>query len=174
MRDATPTPRFGRDVYLAPTAYVGGDVVLGDECTVWHQVVIRGDVSAIRIGRRVNIQDATVIHTKKGVPLEIEDEVAIGHRAVVHCRRVGRRSLIGTGAIVLDDAEIGRACIVGAGAVVPPGTIVPDGQVVIGVPARVVRELRDEERAYIERVVSGYVALGRAHAAGDYPNAVEQ
>lgn len=162
---------LGRNVYVAPTAYVGGEVTLGDGCTVMHQVVIRGDVSAIRIGRRVNVQDGSIIHTRCGIPLDIEDEVSIGHRAVVHCRRVGEGSLIGTGAIVLDDCEIGRGCIIGAGAVLPPGRIIPDGKVVMGVPGVVVRDTTEEERAYVHDVVERYVELGRKHAAGLYPNA---
>lgn len=162
-------PRVGRNTYIAPTAYVGGVVVLGDDCTVMHQVVIRGDVSAITIGHRVNVQDGTVIHTKRGVPLDIGDEVSIGHRAVVHGRRVGRGTLIGSGAIVLDDVEIGEGCVVAAGAVVPPGMIVSDGQVVVGIPARVARAVTDDDRQYMQRVCAGYVQLGREHAAGLYP-----
>lgn len=162
-------PVIGKNVYIAPTACVCGEVRLGDECTIMHYVVIRGDVSTVTIGQRVNVQDGTIIHTKKGVPLEISDEVAIGHRAVVHCRRVGANSLIGIAAIVLDDAEIGRDCIVAAGALVPPGMMVPDGKVVIGVPARVVRDVTDTDRRYLERVVQDYMQHGRDHAAGRYP-----
>jgi carbonic anhydrase/acetyltransferase-like protein (isoleucine patch superfamily) len=164
-------PIIGRDVYIAPTAYVGGEVTIGDECTIMHHVVIRGDVSAIRIGARVNVQDGTVIHTKTGVPLDIADEVSIGHRAIVHCRRVGARALIGMGAIVLDDAEIGEAALVGAGAVVPPGMVVPAGKVALGVPARLVRDVSDADREYAGFVVGNYLRLGREHGAGRYPNA---
>ena len=162
-------PTVGENVYVAPTAYVGGEVTIGDESTIMHQVVIRGDVAAITIGRRVNVQDASIIHTKQGVPLEIGDEVSIGHRAVVHCRRVGPRALIGTGAIVLDDAEIGAGALVAAGAVVPPGMAVPAGKLVVGIPARVARDVTDDDRKYLDRVVRDYIALGRAHAAGRYP-----
>ncbi len=165
-----PRPRLGRGVYIAPTAFVGGDVVLGDDTTVMHHVTIRGDVSAIRIGRRVNVQDAVVIHTRTGVPLEIADEVSIGHRAVVHCRRVETRALIGTGAIVLDDCEIGAEAIVAAGAVLPPGTIVPAGKLVLGVPGRVVRDVSEAERAYVRFVVESYQKLNRIHAVGGVPN----
>lgn len=163
-------PVIGRGVYIAPTAYIGGDVTIGDDCTIMHHVVIRGDVSAIRIGARVNVQDGTIIHTKTGVPLDIADEVAIGHRAVVHCRRVGPRALIGIGSIVLDDAEIGESAIVGAGALVPPGMIVPAGQVAVGVPARVVRPVSERDREYTHFVVENYVRLGREHAAGRFPD----
>lgn len=163
-------PTLGRGVYIAPTAYVGGDVTLGDECTIMHHVVIRGDVSAIRIGLRVNVQDGSVVHTKGGTPLDIADDVAIGHLACVHCRRVGPRSLIGIHSCVLDDAEIGADCIVAAAALVPPGMIVPDGKVVAGLPARIVRDVTDDDRRYIRYVVENYRKLGREHAAGRYPS----
>lgn len=164
-------PRLGANVYIAPTAYVGGDVSIGDDSTIMHHVCIRGDVGAIIVGRRVNVQDGAILHTKTGVPLEIGDDVTIGHRAVVHCRRVGRGVLIGIGAIVLDDAELGDGCLVAAGALVPPATIVPPGKVVVGVPGRVKRDVTDADRAYMARVVERYVDLGRRHAAGEYPRA---
>jgi len=163
-------PTIGRNVYIAPTAYVGGDVTIGDDSTVMHHVTIRGDVSAITIGQRVNVQDGTIIHTKSGVPLDIADDVSIGHRAVVHCRRIGRGTLIGIGAILLDDAEIGKGCIVAAGALVPPGMIIPDGKLVVGLPARITRDVTPEDREYLDRVGASYIALGRQHAAGRYPN----
>ncbi len=163
-------PTIGRNVYIAPTAYVGGDVAIGDDSTVMHHVTIRGDVSAITIGQRVNVQDGTIIHTKSGVPLDIADDVSIGHRAVVHCRRIGRGTLIGIGAILLDDAEIGKGCIVAAGALVPPGMIIPDGKLVVGLPARITRDVTQEDREYLDRVGASYIVLGRQHAAGRYPN----
>ncbi|GJQ27450.1 MAG: putative transferase YtoA [Phycisphaerae bacterium] len=162
--------RIGKGVYIAPTAYVGGEVTIGDQSTVMHHVVIRGDVSAITVGRRVNVQDGTVLHTNRGVPMDIEDEVSIGHRAVVHCRRVGAGTLIGIGAIVLDDCEIGRGCLIAAGALLPPRTIIPDGKVVMGAPGRVVRDLKDEEKLYLREVIESYVHLGRLHGSGMYPN----
>lgn len=168
--NSAPHPVLGRNVFIAPSAYVGGDVALGDDCTVMHHVTIRGDVAAIRIGRRVNVQDGTVIHTKTGVPLDIGDDVGIGHRAVVHCRRVRSGTLIGIGSIVLDDAQIGAGCIVGAGALVPPGMVVPDGKVLLGVPARVVRDATEQDREYIRFVVENYLLLNCAHRDGKFPN----
>ncbi|MCZ6697996.1 MAG: gamma carbonic anhydrase family protein [Planctomycetota bacterium] len=171
MTESIFRPELGRSVYIAPTAFVAGQVTLGDHCSVWHHVMIRGDVAAIRIGKRVNIQDGAIVHTETDVDLDIADEVAIGHRAVVHCRRVGRATLIGIGAIVLDRAEIGEGCIVAAGALVPPGMKVPDGKVVMGVPAKIVRETTEDERAYHRHVVERYVQLAGKHAGGMYPNA---
>lgn len=164
-------PIIGRNVFIASTAVVCGEVSLGDDCTVMHHVVIRGDVSAIRVGARCNVQDGTIIHTKTGVPLDISDDVAIGHRAVVHCRRVGSRTLIGIGAIVLDDAELGEGCIVGAGAVVPPGMIVPPRKVLLGVPARIARDATAADAEYVDFVLSNYRRLAVEHAANRYARA---
>jgi len=163
--------RIGKDVFIAPTAYVGGEVCLGNACTVMHQVTIRGDVAPIRVGSRTNVQDGTVLHTRYAVPLEIAEDVVIGHRAVVHCRSIGPRSLIGIGAIVLDNAVVGADCIVAAGAVVLPGTSVPDGSLFGGVPARHLRGVTGADRAEIRRILQVYAELGRRHAAGEFPNA---
>lgn len=171
MVEAVGGPQYGSDVYIAPTAYVAGDVTFGNHCSVWHQVVIRGDVAPIRLGARVNVQDGTIIHTKTGVPLTIADDVGIGHRAVVHCKSVGSGTLIGIGAIVLDDAEIGADCVIAAGAVVPPGRQIPAGKVVAGVPGRVLRDVTDADRAYVRFVVQGYVTLAQRHARGEFPRA---
>lgn len=164
-------PRIGKGTFIAPTAYVGGDVTIGDDCTIMHQVTIRGDVSAIRIGSRVNVQDGTVIHTKTGVDLELGDEIGIGHLAVVHCRRVGSRTLIGIGAIVLDDCEIGEGCFIGAGSLLTPGMIIPPGKLVLGSPAKIIRDCTETDRKYVGFVVDNYLRLNRLHAAGVYPNA---
>ncbi len=162
-------PRFGRDNFVAETAYVCGNVEFGDECSVWGGAVVRGDISPIRIGHRVNIQDGSIVHTKHSVPLDIGDDVGIGHRAVVHCRRVGRGSLVGIGSVLLDDCEIGERCLIAAGAVLTPGTIVPDGKLVVGLPARVTRDLSEREQEYLDHVISSYVRLGKAHLRNDYP-----
>jgi carbonic anhydrase/acetyltransferase-like protein (isoleucine patch superfamily) len=168
--DQKVRPKIGNGVYIAPTAYVGGRVKIGDGSTIMHHATIRGDVSSITIGKRVNIQDGVVIHTHTGVPLEIADEVVIGHRAVVHCRRVALRALIGIGAIVLDDCEIGAGAIIAAGAVLPPGTKIPPGKLAVGVPGRIARDVTDDERAYIDFAIDNYCNLNRAHAAGRFPN----
>ncbi len=161
-------------VYLARTAVVVGDVCLGDDCNIWHHCAVRGDVAPIRLGSRVNVQDGSVLHCKHDVPLAIADDVAIGHGAVVHCTEVGPRTLIGIRATVLDDCRIGEDCLIAAGAMVAPGTIVPAGSVVMGIPGRVVRPIRDEERAYIRRVIETYLKLAREHAAGVYRPFAEQ
>ena len=172
LMDATERPVLGKDVYIAETSFVAGDVHIGDQSTIMHHVMIRGDIAPIRIGARVNIQDGSVVHIQRGVPLEIADGVGIGHRAVVHCRRVGTRTLIATGAIVLDGCEIGERCIIAAGTVLVPGTRIPDGQVVMGVPGKIVRQTTESDLAIIDHVVRSYIELGRMHAAGMYPNIV--
>ena len=154
--------------WAADSAVIVGDVRVGVDSSFWHHTVARGDVAPITVGARVSVQDGAVLHCKKGVPLEIGDDIVIGHQAVVHCKRVGSGSLIGIRATVLDDAEIGAGCLIAAGAVVPPGTIVPDGMLVIGLPGKVTRPLRDEEKAYIKRVVGTYLELARDHGAGKY------
>lgn len=145
-------------------------MVLGDQTTVMHQAVIRGDIAPIRIGARVNIQDGAVVHTADCVPLVVGDEVGIAHSAVVHCRRIGSRTLIGIGAIILDDCSIGDRCIVAAGTVLPPGTVVPHGSVVMGIPGTVVREVTERDLGTIDEVIRNYIEIGRVHAEGLYPN----
>ncbi|HNQ24751.1 MAG TPA: gamma carbonic anhydrase family protein [Phycisphaerae bacterium] len=166
--DQRPQSSVGQDVFIADSAVVAGDVMLGDGCTVMHQVVIRADIARIRIGARVNVQDGTIIHTPHGVDMEIGDDVGIGHRAVVHGRRIGARTLIGIGAIVLDHCEIGSRCIVAAGAVLTPGTVVPDGKVVMGTPGRVVREVGQRDLEAIDHVVRSYLELGARYRAGEF------
>ena len=166
----TVTPTLGDDVYIAPTAYVGGDVRIGDQSTIMHHAVVRGDVAAVRVGCRVNVQDGAILHTAHDVQLDIADEVAIGHRAVVHCREVGSRTLIGIGAIILDDCVIGRDCIIAAGTVLAPGTRIPDGSVVMGLPGRVVRKIVDRDLRQIDEAIDNYIEMGRLHSAGCFPN----
>lgn len=168
MPDNKISPTIGRNVYIAPSSIVCGDVTIGDATTIMYQVLIRGDVAPIRIGARCNIQDGTVVHTKTGVPLDIADDVAVGHRAVVHCRRIGSRTLIGIGAIVLDDCEIGENCVIGAGAVVPPGMIIPSGKVAFGVPAKIVRDATPRDIEYVAFVLNNYDRLAKEHAAGRF------
>ncbi len=164
-----PTPQLGKNVYIAPTSYVAGSVIVGDDVTIMHHVVIRGDIATIRVGNRCNIQDGSVLHTRYGVDLDIGDEVGVGHRAVVHCRRVGRGTLIGIGSIVLDNAEVGAGCVVAAGAVVTPGMVVPDGKLVAGVPAKVIRDVGERDHEYMRHVIESYIKVGREHAEGKWP-----
>ncbi|HRN38514.1 MAG TPA: gamma carbonic anhydrase family protein, partial [Flavobacteriales bacterium] len=152
------TPSFGKDPFLAETAVVIGDVVMGDGCSVWYNAVVRGDVNFIRIGHRVNIQDNTTLHcTYQKCGLTIGDDVSIGHNAVVHGCTVESKVLIGMGAIVMDQAVIGTGSVIAAGAVVTQGTIVPPDSLMAGVPAKrigaVGKALAEGE---IERIARNY------------------
>ena len=159
-------PRLARDAWVAPGAVVVGDVELGSGASVWYGCVLRGDVNWIRVGARTNIQDQSVLHVSRdGFPCELGNEVTVGHRAVVHGCRVGDGALIGIGAIILDGAEIGSESLIGAGAVVAPGVVIPDGMLAVGIPARVVRPLRKDERDRQRCRALDYVENARAHAA---------
>lgn len=149
--------------WIAPTAVVLGNVVLGDDVSVWPTAVIRGDVERIVIGSRTNVQDGAVVHADPGVPTIIGANCVIGHRAIVHGTIVEDGCLIGMGAIVLNRCRIGAGSIIGAGAVLTEGTIVPPGSLVVGVPAKIVRELSDEQKARILDNAQRYVDLKERH-----------
>jgi gamma-carbonic anhydrase len=151
-------PRIGARVFVAENAAVIGDVHLGDDCSIWYSAVVRADVHSIRIGARSNIQDNCTLHvTYRTHPVEIAEEVTIGHGVVAHGCTIERRALIGMGSRVLDGAVIGELALVGAGALVPEGMRVPPRTLVVGVPARVKRPLTDEEIAHLEQSWQNYV-----------------
>ena len=153
-------PRLGQRVYIAPSAYVGGQVEVGDDVSFWFHSVARGDVNFIRIGSRSNVQDGSVLHvTHERHPLVIGENVVIGHSAMVHGCTIGDGALIGIGARVLDGAVIEESAQVGAGAVVPPRMRVPAGTLVLGVPARVVRPLTAGELEANADVAERYVEI---------------
>jgi carbonic anhydrase/acetyltransferase-like protein (isoleucine patch superfamily) len=168
---AATWPTLGRRVFVADTARVIGDVVLGDETSVWFGSVIRGDVHHIRVGARVNVQDLSVIHVTTGVhPTVVEDDVTIGHRATLHGCTVRRAALIGMGATVMDAAEVGELAMVGAGALVTPGTVVAPRTLWVGSPARYKRPLTEAEVAHLSTSAAHYVTIAAAYlgaGAGD-------
>lgn len=152
------TPSFGRDPFLAETAVLVGDVVMGDECSVWYNAVVRGDVNSIRIGHRVNVQDNATLHsTYQKCGLTIGNDVSVGHNAIVHGCTIEDKVLIGMGAIVMDQAVIGTGSVIAAGAVVTQGAVVEPGSLMVGVPAKrvgpVPQALRQGE---IERIARNY------------------
>ncbi|MBL7955813.1 MAG: gamma carbonic anhydrase family protein [Flavobacteriales bacterium] len=153
------TPRFGDGVFLAETAVVIGDVVMGDQCSVWYNAVVRGDVHAIRIGHRVNIQDGAVLHaTYQKCGLTIGDDVSIGHNAIVHGCTIADKVLIGMGAIVMDQAHIGSGSVIAAGAVVLQNTVVEPGSLMAGVPAKRIGAVsKDLSEGEIERIARNYL-----------------
>ncbi|HEX8254489.1 MAG TPA: gamma carbonic anhydrase family protein [Thermoanaerobaculia bacterium] len=161
------SPRFGERVFVADNAAIIGDVELGDDCSVWFGTTIRGDVNFIRIGARTNIQDNTTIHVAHDThPTVIAEDVTIGHGAIVHGCTIGRGALIGMGSRVLDGAVIGELALVGAGALVPEGMTVPPRKLAVGVPARVIRELSDEELARLEQSWRNYVSYKEKYLGG--------
>jgi carbonic anhydrase/acetyltransferase-like protein (isoleucine patch superfamily) len=148
--------------YVAPNATIMGAVQIGAEASVWFGCVLRGDNERIVIGARTNVQDLTVIHTDEGVPCTLGTEVTVGHRAVLHGAKIGDGALIGIGAIVLNGATVGEEAMVGAGAVVTEGQVIPPRHLAVGVPARVVRALTDEEVAHLRTAAAHYVSRAEA------------
>ncbi len=153
-------PQIAEGVFLAETATLIGDVVIEAQASVWFGAVLRGDVGKIRVGARSNIQDLVMMHTTGGrCDAVVGSDVVVGHGAIIHSARVGDGALIGMGAILLDDAVVGEGSIVAAGSVVPPNMQIPKYSMVMGTPARVVRELGAEERSAGAHGASGYVEL---------------
>ena len=153
------SPRFGEGVFVAENAAIIGDVELGNDCSIWYSATLRGDINAIRIGSRTNVQDNCTIHvTHLQWPTIVAEEVTIGHGAIVHGCTVHRGALIGMGSRVLDGAVIGESALIGAGALVPEGMQVPPRVLVVGVPARVKRPLTEEELERLDQSWRHYVA----------------
>lgn len=152
-------PDLAADAFVAPTATVVGDVRVGSESGIWFGVILRGDVNAIRIGRRSNLQDGTIVHVTSGThPTVIGDGVTIGHGVKLHGCTIADGCLIGIGAIVLDGAVIGEQALVAAGSLVVPGTLVPPRSLVVGSPAKVKRALSDQECDQLQLLAARYVA----------------
>jgi carbonic anhydrase/acetyltransferase-like protein (isoleucine patch superfamily) len=155
--------------YLRPQqCTIIGDVSIGADSSIWFGAVIRGDVAPVVIGRRVNVQDNAVVHCDWEVPNTIEDDVTIGHGAIVHGKHVGQGSLIGMGATLLNRSIIGKQCLIAAGAVVPPDLIVPDRMLVVGVPGKIVRPVNAEELQYMQFLTEHYLELAQQYAAGKF------
>lgn len=152
-------PKFGNNTFIAENATVVGDVVTGEDCSIWFQAVVRGDVHYIRMGNKVNVQDGAILHcTYQKAPLNIGNNVSIGHRAIVHGCTVHDNVLIGMGAIIMDHAVIGENSIIAAGAIVLENTIVQPGSIYAGVPAKRVKEVdREKFKDLIERISNNYV-----------------
>lgn len=151
-------PTVADSAWVADSAQLMGDVVLGEQASLWFGVVARGDTAPIRIGARTNIQDLSVLHADVGLPLTIGTGVTVGHKAMLHGCTVGDDSLIGIGAVVLNGAKIGKGCLVGAGALVTEGKEFPDGSMIIGSPAKVVRSLTPEQLQGLRQSADHYVA----------------
>ncbi len=154
---------------LAPTAWVAdratvlGRVTMGEGSSVWYGAVLRGDNDRITLGARVNIQDGSVLHTDHGFPMVLADDVSVGHQVMLHGCTIGEGTLIGIQAVVLNGAKIGRNCLVGAGAVVTEGKEFPDNSLILGSPAKVVRELSPQQAAMVRAIAGHYVDNASRH-----------
>ena len=153
------TPKYGDDCFIAENATLIGDVIMGNQCSVWFQAVVRGDVNSIHVGDRVNIQDGAVIHgTFERSITKIGNDVSIGHNAIVHGCTIEDQVLIGMGSIIMDDCVIGSNSIIAAGSVLPKNTIIPPGTVYAGVPAKKIKDVDLElQKGEIERISANYI-----------------
>ncbi len=155
-------PKIHSTVFIEESARIIGDVEIGEQSSIWFNAVVRGDVNYIRIGKRTNVQDNSTLHVTKDIfPLIIGSEVTIGHNVILHGCTVRDRCLIGMGSIILDNAEIGEDSIIGAGALVTEGMKVPRGSLVVGLPGKVVRSLKQEEIVRISKSSSNYIEYAK-------------
>jgi carbonic anhydrase/acetyltransferase-like protein (isoleucine patch superfamily) len=159
-------PTIAQTCWVAESAQVIGKVELAADASVWFGAVIRGDTETIRIGRGTNIQDMSVLHADMGMPLVVGDDVTVGHQVMLHGCTVGDGSLIGIGAVVLNGARIGKGCLVGAGALVTEGKEFPDGSMILGSPAKVVRQLAPEQIQGLRLSAQYYVGNARRFRSG--------
>ena len=152
------SPIIGEDVFIADNARIISDVEIGDRSSIWYNVVIRGDVMPIRIGKEVNVQDGSVIHGTYGKwGTTLHDRVTIGHLVMLHGCEIGRGTLVGMGSIVMDGVQVGEHCLIGAGSLVTEGTKIPPRSLVVGRPAKVKRPLTDEEVEVLEKSADNYL-----------------
>ena len=160
-------PKLHESVFIADGAKVLGDVVMGEDSSVWYNAVIRADNARVTIGKQTNIQDGAIIHVDPDSPVNIGDGVVVGHGAIIHACTVGDHSLVGMGAIVLNGAVVGRDCIIAAGALVTQGAVIPDGSMVMGAPGKVRRPLTPEEIASNAAAAAGYRRESQLYKAGE-------
>lgn len=158
-------PKIHESAFIAENAVIIGDVEIAENASIWYNCVLRGDVNFIRIGAKTNIQDGTIIHVSRGenYPTIIEEEVTVGHSATIHGCHIEKGSLIGIGSTILDGARIGKNSLIAAGSLVTPNTIIPERSFVLGSPAKVKRELSDEEIKDLERFWNGYVQISEIY-----------
>jgi len=164
MKNILNTPvQKGKDVWIADTARVFGKVILGNECSVWFGAVLRGDNDWIKIGNRTNIQDNAVIHVDENVPVTIGDECIIGHSAIVHGATIGDNVLVGMHSTILNNAVIGNYCVIGSNALVTEGMQIPDFSVVMGTPAKIVKQMSEEQKLKVKQNARNYVDLSKEY-----------
>ena len=164
--------RTDAGIFVAQSAVVTGDVAAGAGASFWFGAVVRGDVARVTVGAGTNVQDNAVVHCDSGEPNVIGENVTIGHAAIVHGVSVGDGSLVGMGAKLLGGSVVGRGALVAAGALVPPRMEVPDGTLAVGVPAKVVRPVNEEEKKYLAWLAEHYVGLAARYADGEIESAL--
>jgi carbonic anhydrase/acetyltransferase-like protein (isoleucine patch superfamily) len=160
IRDVVP--RIADGVFIAWNAEVAGDVRIGERSSVWFGAVLRGDIAGIVVGKETNVQEGSVLHVDSGEPCVVGDRVTVGHMAILHSCTIGDGALIGMGAVILNGASIGEECLVGAGALVTQGKSFPPRSLILGSPAKTVRELRAEELESLRQNAGHYVELARS------------
>jgi len=158
-------PSIDQTAYLADHVVISGDVTIGENSSVWFNTVIRGDVAPVIIGKNVNIQDNSILHQSPNNPLVLEDNVTIGHQVILHSCHVKKNALIGMGSIILDGAEIGEGAFIGAGSLVSQGKKIPPNTLAFGRPAKVIRELTDDDRKDMERINKEYAEKARYYSS---------
>lgn len=161
-------PLIGEHVYIAEGSQVIGDVTIGEYSSIWFNCVLRGDIESITIGKRTNVQDLSVIHTNPGQPTVIEDDVSIGHTCILHGCIIRKGSLIGMGSIILNGSEIGENSLVGAGSLIPERKKFPPNSLILGSPAKVIRELTSEEIASLKNTVARYTDRAQEYLSTPY------
>ncbi|GIN38847.1 gamma carbonic anhydrase [Heyndrickxia oleronia] len=154
-------PKIADSAYIADYVTISGDVEIGEESSIWFNTTIRGDVAPTIIGKKVNIQDNSVLHQSPNNPLIIEDEVTIGHQVILHSCKIRKKALIGMGSIILDCAEIGEGAFIGAGSLVPQGKVIPPNTLAFGRPAKVIRTLNNEDIQDMIRISKEYAEKGQ-------------
>ncbi|MED4223874.1 gamma carbonic anhydrase family protein [Neobacillus cucumis] len=154
-------PLIAETAFIADYVTITGDVEIGDQSSVWFNSVIRGDVAPTKIGKKVNIQDNSILHQSPNNPLILEDEVTIGHQVILHSCIVRKGALVGMGSIILDQAEIGEGAFIGAGSLVPQGKKIPPNTLAFGRPAKVIRDLTPEDKKDMERIYTEYAEKGQ-------------
>jgi carbonic anhydrase/acetyltransferase-like protein (isoleucine patch superfamily) len=154
-------PEIHPSAFVAEDAVITGDVKIEENASIWFKTVIRGDVAPVHIGKGTNIQDLSLLHQSPGQPLIIEDGVTVGHQVTLHSAHIKKNALVGMGSLILDGAEIGEQAFIGAGSLVPPGKVIPPNTLAFGRPAKVIRELNEEDINELNRIRKSYIEKGK-------------
>ncbi|MCP3741070.1 gamma carbonic anhydrase family protein [Rossellomorea sp. BNER] len=154
-------PKIAQSAYIADFVTISGDVEIGEESSIWFNTVIRGDVAPTKIGKKVNIQDNSILHQSPNNTLLIEDDVTIGHGVILHSCKIRKNALIGMGSTILDNAEIGEGAFIGAGSLVPQGKVIPPNTLAFGRPVKVIREVNDHDISEMKRISREYAEKGQ-------------